>query len=128
MREIIVKVFGYFEEADENCLDELHRLCASWYLDESVFRLEDGGLHIYHEGEYFPHEDAAAVIARYIRENSQGKMDVIDYEAWTLKRYFFAMEYQRPQDLEKGIVYFRSSSLDHALEASQAKNSAVIMK
>lgn len=128
MREIIIKAFGYFEPAAEECLQELHALCASWYLDEQVFTLEGSGLHIYHEGEYFPDEEVAAVLAKYLTDNSQGKLDIIDYEAWKLRRYFLEMHYQRKEDLAKGIVYSRSSSLDYALEASMRNNSQVEIK
>lgn len=128
MRDIIIKAFGYVEPADEACLAELHALCSSWYLEESVFTLEDGGLHIYYEGEFFPHEDAAEILAKYLGEKSQGKMDIIDYEAWTLRRYFMEAKYQRAEDLAKGIVYSRMSSLDHALEASMEKNNSVVMR
>lgn len=128
MREIIIKAFGYFEPAAQDCLEELHTLCQSWYLDTQVFQLEGNGLHIYHEGEYFPDEEAAAILAKYITEKSQGKLDIIDYEAWKLRRYFLQMAYQRKEDLAKGIVYSRSSSLDHALEASMQKNSQVEIK
>lgn len=128
MREIIIKAFGYFEPATEECLQELHALCQAWYLDEQVFTLEGSGLHIYHEGEYFPDAEAAAVLAKYLTENSQGKLDIIDYEAWKLRRYFLEMQYQRKEDLAKGIVYSRSSSLDYALEASMRNNSQVEIK
>lgn len=122
MREIIIKAFGYFEPATEECLQELHALCRSWYLDTQIFRLEKGGLHIYHEGEYFPDGETAAILAKHITEKSQGKLDIIDYEAWKLRRYFLEMQYQRKEDLAKGIVYSRSSSLDYALEASMRNN------
>lgn len=128
MREIIIKAFGYLEPAPDTCLQELRELCASWYLDEQVFVLEGNSLHIYHEGEYFPDEEVAAVLAKYITENSQGKLDIIDYETWKLHRYFLEMQYQRREDLAKGIVYSRSSSLDYALEASMQKNSQVEIK
>lgn len=128
MRDIIIKAFGWLEPADGACLAELQELCSSWYLDESVFGLEDGCLHIYYEGEYFPHEEIAEILAKYLGENSQGKLDIVDYEAWTLRRYFMQAEYQRAEDLAKGILYSRSSSLDHALEASMQKNSAVTIK
>lgn len=128
MREIIIKAFGYFEPAPEECLQELHRLCEAWYLDTQVFTLEEGSLHMYHEGKYFPDEEVSAVLAKYITEKSQGKLDIIDYEAWTLRRYFLQNEYQRKEDLAKGIVYSRSSSLDYALEASMQKNSQVEIK
>lgn len=128
MRDIIIKAFGYVAPVPQECLEELQALGRAWYLDESVFALEDGGLHIYYEGEYFPHEETAAVLAKYLVGQSEGKLDIIDYEAWTLRRYFMQMEYQRAADLEKGILYSRSSSLDHALEASMQKNSSVVMK
>ncbi len=128
MREIIIKAFGYLEPVNEVCLQELHNLCSSWYLDENIFRLEDNGLHIYHEGEYFPHEDITEILAKYLQQESLGKLDIIDYEAWTLQRYFFEFSYQKEEDLKKGKIYSRSSSLDHALEASQEKNGSVIIK
>lgn len=128
MREIIIKAFGYFEPAAEECLQELHSLCQAWYLDEQVFTLQGNGLHIYHEGEYFPDEEVSAVLAKYLTENSRGKLDIIDYEAWKLRRYFLEMQYQRMEDLAKGIVYSRSSSLDYALEASMRNNSQVEIK
>lgn len=128
MREIIIKAFGYLEPVNEQCLQELVNLCVSWYLDENIFRLEGKGLHIYHEGEYFPHEDIIEVLAKYIQQKSQGKLDIIDYEAWTLKRYFFDYSLQKEEELKMGKIYSRSSSLDHALEASQEKNGSIIIK
>jgi hypothetical protein len=128
VREIIIKAFGYFEPAAEECLEELHRLCEAWYLDMQVFTLDKGTLHIYHEGEYFPDDEVSAILAKHITEKSQGKLDIIDYEAWKLHRYFLQMQYQRKEDLAKGIVYSRSSSLDYALEASMQKNSQVEIK
>ena len=128
MRDVIVKVFGSLEPVPAACLEELQALCRAWYLDEGVFALEADCLHIYHEGEYFPHEETAALLAKYLVPQSTGKLDVIDYEAWTLRRYFMQAEYQRSEDLAKGIVYSRCSSLDHALEASMQKNSSVVMK
>ena len=75
-----------------------------------------------------PHEETARILAKYINEDSRGKLDIVDYEAWTLRRYFLQMQYQRKEDLEKGIVYFRTSSLNHALEASMQKNSQTEIK
>ena len=128
MREVIIKAFGHFEPAAEACIRELSALCAEWYLGEEVFTAENNMLHRYHEGEYFPHEETARILAKYINEDSRGKLDIVDYEAWTLRRYFLQMQYQRKEDLEKGIVYFRTSSLNHALEASMQKNSQTEIK
>lgn len=109
-------------------MQELSALCAEWYLGEETFTTENSMLHIYHEGEYFPHEETVRILAKYINEDSRGKLDIVDYEAWTLRRYFLQMQYQRKEDLEKGIVYFRTSSLNHALEASMQKNSQTEIK
>lgn len=149
MREIIIKAYGWLELADNNkhsttldkardgtenssninlndCLNSLHAICREWYLDESIFFLEDNLLQITHEGDYFPHEDVAMVLAKYISKESKGKLDIIDLEEWTLLRFFLDAEHNSVllKNEHEKLPYSRKSSLNHVLEASQNKNSS----
>ena len=77
----------------EDCLSALHKLCREWYLEESVFSLEDNILQISYEGDYFPYEEVAKILAKYVSQTSKGKLDYIDLEAWTLQRFFLDAEH-----------------------------------
>lgn len=139
MKDPLIKIYGFFEmEASkereetkeiENCLSDLHALCQSWYLDTNIFSLDNNMIHMSYEGDYFPHEETAEILGKYITEKSTGKMDVIDLEAWTLERFFLDHQHNKELVAQKKrgetqtrLPYSRKSSLNHALEASQEKN------
>ncbi len=138
MKDILIKAYGWIEleSSSENLkklqatLEELHKICSDWYLQEEIFELEENILQIHHEGEYFPEDEVATCLATLIDDSSKGKLDIIDLEAWTLKRFFLDAEHNSRLFEERALQsteashmpYSRKSGLDHALEASQEKN------
>lgn len=88
MKDIIVKAYGWLEPADKESLQAVKPILQSWYIEDAMY-LEDGALRLSYEGEYFPHEEIAEALYPFLNEQSKGKMDIIDLEAWTLQRYFF---------------------------------------
>ncbi len=121
MNNILVKVYGQLESQDEQMLNEcynsLQKICESWYLDAEIIDLDNGLLQISHEGEYFPIAEVAEVLQKCISEQSKGKLDYINLEDWTLTRYFLDYEHNKNQT----ELYFRKSSLNHAIAEAQEK-------
>ena len=119
MQEILVKAYGMLRPADTRALEAAERVMAAWFLEDAV-SLDDGALWIHHEGTYFPHEDLAAALARFITPESIGKLDVMDLEAWTLCRYFFAPSQALMGRIQDPIPH-SVASLDRAVENCQNK-------
>ena len=86
--------------------DAVNAVLDSWYV-EGAAELAGDLLRISHEGEYFPAEDVVNVLTPFLRQESRGRLDEIDLEAWTLRRWFF----------DYGRVMLRKASLDQALES-----------
>ena len=94
MRSVLVKAYGSLHPADEAALSAVSGVLEDWYLPDAV-ELKGDLLRISHEGEYF------------LTEASEGKLDYLDLEAWTLRRFFF----------RHGRVSERTASLDRALDS-----------
>lgn len=106
MRPVIVKAYASLHPADGAALDAVRAVLEDWYISDAV-TLEGDLLRISHEGEYFPADEVAAALEPFLTEASDGKLDLIDLEAWTLRRFFF----------RHGQVAVRTASLDQALES-----------
>lgn len=105
---VIVKAYGSLSPASAATLAAVQAALSSWYLCDAA-ELKGDLLRISHEGEYFPADDVMEALHPFITTASEGKLDIIDLEAWTLRRFLFHL----------GGVSERSASLDHALEACQ---------
>ena len=104
MRSVLVKAYGSLHPADEAALSAVSGVLEDWYLPDAV-ELKGDLLRISHEGEYFPAEDVVDALRPFLTEASEGKLDYLDLEAWTLRRFFF----------RHGRVSERTASLDRAL-------------
>lgn len=109
MQPIIVKAYASLHPADGAALEAVRSVLEDWYIRDAV-TLEGDLLRISHEGEYFPAEEVAGALEPLLTEDSEGKLDVIDLEAWTLRRFFF----------RHGKIAARTASLDQALESCGA--------
>lgn len=106
MASIIVKAYASLHPAGKEALEAVNRVLADWYL-EGAASLEGDLLRISHEGEYFPADEVAEAIRPLLTSASEGRLDFLDLEAWTLRRFFF----------HHGTVSVREASLDRALES-----------
>lgn len=109
-RDPLIKVYASLYPADTGALDAVNAVLDSWYV-EGAAELAGDLLRISHEGEYFPTEDVVKALTPFLREESRGRLDEIDLEAWTLRRWFF----------DYGRVMSRKASLDQALESCGSK-------
>ncbi len=105
-RAPLIKVYASLYPADTAALDAVNAVLDSWYV-EGAAELAGDLLRISHEGEYFPAEDVVNVLTPFLRPESRCRLDEIDLEAWTLRRWFF----------DYGRVMLRKASLDQALES-----------
>ncbi len=106
MRPVLVKAYGSLNPADEEALRAVRAVLEDWYIPEAV-ELKGDLLRISYEGEVFPDEEVVEALKPFLCDASEGKLDILDLEAWTLHRYFFA--YGRLRD--------HAATLDKALEA-----------
>lgn len=107
MNPVIVKAYGWLKPANEDCAKALEHVLESWYISNAI---ETDGplLRIAHEGVHFPAEDIMLAMVPFLGTQSEGKLDVLNLEDWTLTRYTWP----------GGIWQRRESSLDRALEKS----------
>ncbi len=56
--------------------------------DISLLERENDMLRICFEGIYFPVEETLECITKHLHTTSQGKLDIIDLEAWTLTPHY----------------------------------------
>ncbi len=109
-RAPLIKVYASLYPAGTAALDAVSTVLNSWYVEGAV-DLAGDLLRISHEGEYFPTEDVVEALTPFLCEESRGKLDEIDLEAWTLRRWFF----------DHGRLMSRKASLDQALESCGTK-------
>lgn len=105
MRSVLVKAYGSLHPADEAALSAVSGVLEDWYLPDAV-ELKGDLLRISHEGEYFPAEDVVDALRPFLTEASEGKLDYLDLEAWTLRRFFPARPGERAHGLAGSGVGF----------------------
>ena len=107
---VLLKVYGNLFPADETDREALARACADRVPaadGEAVLR-EGDLVRISFEGLYFPAEDVLEAIAARLKPGQQGKLDVLDLEAWRLTRHLFA----------EGRITSRTAPLNNVLDFS----------
>ena len=105
MRPVIIKAYASLFPASRETLLAVTTVLANWHITSAADLAKDM-LLIQHEGDFFPADDIITVLRPFLTEKSEGKLDVIDLEHWTLRRVSF----------EQGNLKDRTASLDHALE------------
>ncbi len=109
MRPVLAKVYGNLYPVPQDCYKFCFEILQRWNmeeLDEIVFYEKDM-IRFSYEGDYFPCDEIVEVLKDFDNENTEGKLDCIDVEEWTLTRHFF----------NKNEEYrVNTASLNHALE------------
>ena len=89
MRPVIIKAYGGFSPASDETLEAVQAVLRDWFIDEDAAELKGDLLSIGYEGDAFPDEDIVEALKPFFCEKTWGKLDYIDLEAWTLRRYTF---------------------------------------
>ena len=87
MRPVIIKAYGGFSPASDETLEAVQAVLRDWFIDEDSAELKGDLLSIGYEGDAFPDEDIVEALKPFFCEKTWGKLDYIDLEAWTLRRY-----------------------------------------
>ncbi|MBQ9406533.1 MAG: hypothetical protein IJU37_07345 [Desulfovibrio sp.] len=107
----LLKVYGHIHPADATLFSALKDACAAALPDnDDIPLLEQEGdlVRISFEGAFFPVEEVLAAVQTRLLPEHQGKLDVLDMDAWRLVRHVF----------RAGRVESRSGSLNQVLEYS----------
>ncbi len=107
MRPVIVKAYGGLAPASQEALDAVEAVLESWFISGAA-ELEGDLLRITFEGDAFPDDDVAEALKPFLCEKSWGRLDVMDLEAWTLRRWQFG----------GGDLRVSTATLDKALDTS----------
>ncbi len=84
---IIIKVYGHVWPCTSNLMTELMPLMPFTDQDIDILSFDKDMLRISYEGMYFPLDEVLQIITQFLVEESQGKIDYIDLEEWSLKRH-----------------------------------------
>lgn len=88
---VLVKVYGHMWPACPALLEALRHVMQGLPLGDippdETLELDGDLLRLSYEGVYFPLDDVLAVIAAHLSPDSQGKLDYLDMEGWTLHRH-----------------------------------------
>lgn len=106
MRPVIIKAYGALSPAGEEAYEAVRSVLESWFLDTDAVELVGDMVTIGYEGDAFPDDEVVDALKPFLCETSWGKLDIIDLEAWTLRRYSFA----------KGQLTDHTATLDKALD------------
>ena len=111
--QTLLKVYGHIYPADSALEDDLQRALQSALVDEisrdvPLLSRENDMLRISFEGRYFPEEDVVAALAKHLTPSQQGKLDILDLDAWRMRRYFIG----------QGEITSRANSLNNVLDYS----------
>ena len=89
MERVVIKVYAGLYPADAACADAVRRAGAAaihdsgdpWLVhDRDLLRISFEGLH-------FPEDEVIAALEACLPAHALGKVDVLDLEAWELRRY-----------------------------------------
>lgn len=93
-RFIPLKIYGYLWPTDATLSAELAPIVAAAMpqpvgKEDPILELDGDLLRIAFEGTHFPHQETLEAISARLMPDSQGKLDILDLEAWTLTRHIF---------------------------------------
>ena len=83
---IMVKVYGSICPASPALCAALQAIAQAAGAEGSIEH-EGDLLRIAYEGIYFPTEDIVEALPRHLTEQSEGRIDHIDFDAWLLTRH-----------------------------------------
>ena len=107
---VLLKVYGNLFPAQEADREALALACADRVPagDGEAVMLEGDLVRISFEGLYFPVDEVLEAFATRLKPAQQGKLDVLDLEAWRLTRHLFA----------EGRITSRTAPLNNVLDFS----------
>ena len=106
---VLLKVYGNLFPADEADREALALACQGRAPEDGEAVLLEGDLvRISFEGLYFPVDDVLEALAARLKPAQQGKLDVLDIEAWRLTRHLFT----------EGRITSRAAPLNNVLDFS----------
>lgn len=109
MREVMTKVYGFLRPCGPQELQKLREALKLMGDEaEGVLNLDGEIMNLGYEGCYFPLEDFLEALKPLLNQSSQGKVDYIDMEGWTLARY----------SIVDGLIIKSSRGLNDALSFS----------
>ncbi len=88
-KHILIKVYGHIWPSTVHLIQSLQPIVPyseHMNLDE-ILEHDNDLTRISFEGIYFPLDDVLEVIKTFLQNDSQGKIDYIDLEEWTLTRH-----------------------------------------
>lgn len=88
VRQVLVKVYAGIFPADERCRQTVEQAGrdALGQEDGPWLFIEGDMLRIAFEGYYFPLDDVLEALEGTLKPGAAGKLDYLDFEAWTLTR------------------------------------------
>ena len=89
IERILVKVYAGLYPADAACVEAVRQAgSAACPAGGEAWLFHEGEvLRISFEGAYFPEDEVLAACEACLPAHAQGKIDVLDVEAWELRRY-----------------------------------------
>jgi len=89
MERVVIKVYAGLHPADAACADSVRQAGTAAIHDSGEPWLfhEFDLLRISFEGLHFPEDEVLAALEACLPAYARGKMDVLDLEAWELRRY-----------------------------------------
>ncbi len=84
---VLIKVYGHIWPSTEQFYQALLPQIPTLEQMDEALELDGDLLRISFEGMYFPLEDVLPIIQSFLNNDSQGKLDYIDLEEWTLTRH-----------------------------------------
>ncbi len=109
-QEILIKVYGHIWPVAEEIVPALRPYFSdSEHMDaEEMLEYDKDMLRLAYEGIYLDMEEVLPLVQRFLQGTSQGKIDYIDLEAWTLTRH----------SIEQGLMTVSTVSLNSVMDYS----------
>ncbi len=107
---ILIKVYGHVWPIAPHSLEALR----PYFTDtehmaiEEMLVYENDMLRLAYEGMYLDMEEVLTTLRPFLQKDSQGKIDYIDLEAWTLTRH----------RIEQGLMTVSTASLNAVMDYS----------
>ncbi len=110
MHTVLIKVYGHVWPVAPASLEALRPYFPpSEHMEaEEMLSYENDMLRMAFEGIYMDMEEVLHIVRSFLEKDSQGKIDYIDLEAWTLTRH----------RIENGLMTVSTASLNAVMDHS----------
>ena len=107
---VLIKVYGHVWPISKDVKKKLspYFIANEHMSAEEMLEYENDMLRISFEGIYLDIEEVLTILKCYLQATSQGKVDYIDLEAWTLTR----------SSIKNGLISTSSASLNAVMDYS----------